>query len=94
MVALDIWIKAHPALANDVFSEPMIGRLERIRERLAQHGYTLKLDVGKRSTRATVKSPTFCARSSCRSLKGFLHFEEARLDAMDERARLVPTPSP
>lgn len=84
MGASDIWITAHHELADAVFSDPIRWRLTRIRERLAGHGYALKLDIGKRSTRATVTSKTLKVRSSYRSLDGFMQFEEDRLARMDE----------
>lgn len=92
---MDFWITAHRDLADAAFSEPMRGRLESIRDRLATHGYSLKLDIGKRSTRATVASPSLRAKSTYKSVEGFMRTEEARLDEMDERKRVkTPTPSP
>lgn len=80
---LDIWITAHRDLADAVFSAPILPRIEGIRERLGRLGYSLKLDVGKRSTRATVTSKTLRAKTSYRSLDGFMAFEEARLAEME-----------
>lgn len=80
---LDIWITSHRDLADDVFSAPTLPRIESIRERLGRLGYSLKLDIGKRSTRATVTSKTLRAKTTYRSLDGFMAVEEARLAEME-----------
>ncbi|WCS27194.1 hypothetical protein LOK46_10375 [Methylobacterium sp. NMS14P] len=80
------WILAHADLADEMFSMPMRGRLEAIRDRLAAHGYDLKLDIGKRTTKATVTSKTLRSKSTYPSVTDFVAFEERRLAAMDERA--------
>lgn len=83
----DIWIKSHADLADEMFSMPMRGRLEAVRDRLAAHGYALKLDIGKRTTKATVTSPSLRSKSTYPSVNDFLSVEERRLDEMDERRR-------
>lgn len=89
MADVDLWITAHADLADEAFSMPLLGKLESIRDRLAGHGYTLKLDIGKRTTKATVTRPGLRAKSTYRSLDGFIQFEEARLAAMDSRAEAL-----
>lgn len=79
----EIWLVAHRDRADEVFSGPVRARLDAIRGRLSSMGYVLKLDVGKRSTRATVSREGLRARSTYGSLEGFMAFEEARLAEME-----------
>lgn len=83
--SLDIWATAHRDLSDHVFGQPTWPRLLAIRERLVRRGYSLKLDVGKRTTRATVKNKAICAKSTYPSVEDFMSFEEARLDRMEAR---------
>lgn len=83
------WITAHADLADEMFSMPMRGRLEAVRDGLAAHGYTLKLDIGKRVTKATVKSASLSAKSTYPSIADFLAAEERRVRAMDERRQMA-----
>jgi len=77
------WILAHADLADEAFSMPLRGQLEGIRDRLAAHGYELKLDIGKRTTKATVTSKTLRSKSTYPTLTDFIASEEARLARMD-----------
>lgn len=85
----DHWITVHTDLADEMLSMPMRGRLESVRNGLAAHGYALKLDIEKRTTKATVKSASLSAKSTYPSVADFLAVEERRVRAMDERSRIA-----
>lgn len=77
------WLKVRADRADEIFTQPMRGRLESIRERLEARSYDLKLDVLKSVTIAVVKGPTVRAKSTYPTVEDFIAFEERRLAAMD-----------
>ena len=77
------WLKVRADRADEIFGQPMRGRLESIRDRLGARGYDLKLDVLKTTTIAVVNGPMVRAKSTYPSVEDFIAFEERRLAAMD-----------